>query len=133
MTLALRYATFALLATAINILAQEMSLVVYHGRYALLLAMMAGTAAGLLLKYQLDKRYIFQFTPESIGHDTLAFVRYTMMGLLTTAVFWGFELFFDWYFETKEMRYTGAVIGLGLGYLTKYHLDKRFVFVLPKN
>lgn len=133
MTLALRYAIFALLATAVNILAQEMSLVVYHGRNALLLAMMVGTAVGLLLKYQLDKRYIFQFTPVSIGHDTLAFARYTMMGLLTTGVFWGFELFFDWYFETKQMRYTGAVIGLGLGYLLKYHLDKRFVFVLQKN
>jgi hypothetical protein len=26
------------------------------------------------------------------------------------------------------MRYVGALIGLGLGYWAKYHLDKRFVF-----
>ena len=31
-------------------------------------------------------------------------------------------------FETKEMRYLGGVIGLAIGYLTKYHLDKRYVF-----
>jgi hypothetical protein len=27
------------------------------------------------------------------------------------------------------MRYLGGVIGLAIGYLTKYHLDKRFVFI----
>ena len=133
MTLALRYAIFALLATAVNILAQELSLVAYHGRSALLVAVVVGTAAGLLLKYQLDKKYIFQFTPASIGHDTVAFARYTVMGLLTTGIFWGFELFFDWYFETKQMRYAGAVIGLSIGYLLKYNMDKRFVFVPQKN
>jgi putative flippase GtrA len=133
MTLVLRYATFALLATAVNILAQEITLVAYHGRNALLLAVMVGTAAGLLLKYQLDKRYIFKFTPASIVHDTVAFVRYTVMGVLTTGIFWGFEFFFDWYFETKRMRYTGAVIGLGIGYLLKYNMDKRFVFGPQKN
>jgi hypothetical protein len=26
------------------------------------------------------------------------------------------------------MRYLGGVIGLTIGYLAKYHLDKRFVF-----
>ena len=26
------------------------------------------------------------------------------------------------------MRYLGGVIGLAIGYLTKYHLDKRYVF-----
>ena len=31
-------------------------------------------------------------------------------------------------FETKEMRYLGGVLGLAIGYLAKYHLDKRYVF-----
>ena len=26
------------------------------------------------------------------------------------------------------MRYLGGMIGLAIGYLTKYHLDKRYVF-----
>jgi len=50
------------------------------------------------------------------------------MGLATTLIFWGFEFSFHYFFETKEMRYLGGVIGLAIGYLTKYHLDKRFVF-----
>jgi putative flippase GtrA len=50
------------------------------------------------------------------------------MGLLTTVIFWGFEWAFQLLYETKEMRYLGGVIGLALGYLTKYQLDKRFVF-----
>jgi putative flippase GtrA len=63
-----------------------------------------------------------------VAHDTQTFALYTIMGLLTTVVFWGFEWGFHWAFETKEMRYLGGVIGLAIGYLIKYHLDKRFVF-----
>jgi hypothetical protein len=50
------------------------------------------------------------------------------MGLATTVIFWGFEFGFHHIFETKEMRYLGGVIGLAIGYVTKYHLDKRYVF-----
>jgi hypothetical protein len=48
------------------------------------------------------------------------------MGLATTAVFWGFEFCFHFFFASKEMRYLGGVIGLTIGYVIKYHLDKRF-------
>ena len=27
-----------------------------------------------------------------------------------------------------ELRYLGGLLGLGIGYWAKYHLDKRFVF-----
>jgi putative flippase GtrA len=50
------------------------------------------------------------------------------MGIVTTIVFWGFEFSFHLLFETKEMRYLGGILGLAVGYLTKYHLDKRYVF-----
>jgi putative flippase GtrA len=50
------------------------------------------------------------------------------MGVVTTAVFWGFEFGFDHLFGTREMRYAGGVIGLAIGYVAKYQLDKRFVF-----
>ena len=89
---------------------------------------MVGTAVGLLLKYQLDKRYIFGFSPASFIHDSRTFALYTCMGLLTTAIFWGFEFGFHLLFQDKLMRYLGAVIGLAIGYWMKYHLDKRFVF-----
>ena len=54
------------------------------------------------------------------------------MGLVTTAIFWGFEFTFDAIYQTKEMRYVGGVIGLAIGYYVKYQLDKRFVFVAPQ-
>ena len=132
MNLALRYAFFAVLATATNLLAQEMSLLVYSETGALVLAVLAGTAVGLLVKYQLDKKYIFQFVPANRVQDTVAFARYTVMGVATTFVFWGFEFGFDWLFQTKTMRYVGAVLGLGIGYFLKYKMDKRFVFVERK-
>ena len=61
-------------------------------------------------------------------HDGQIFILYTIMGLLTTAIFWGFELLFHVLFDSREMRYLGGCLGLAIGYLSKYHLDKRFVF-----
>jgi putative flippase GtrA len=87
---------------------------------------------GLVVKYLLDKRYIFQYVTKDIKHDGKTFVLYVAMGLITTAIFWGFAFGFDHIFETKEMRYVGSVIGLSIGYVTKYFLDKKYVFVPQK-
>lgn len=128
MRLALAYAVLALVATAVNIGTQDIVTRFYPGPFAILLAMVAGTGAGLVVKYVLDKRYIFRFRARDLGQDSRTFVLYTLMGLVTTAVFWGFELGFHYLFASREMRYAGAVIGLSIGYLAKYHLDKRYVF-----
>lgn len=119
---------FAALATAVNIGAQEFVVRAYSGVNHLFVSVIVGTAVGLMFKYILDKRYIFRFRTSSIGHDTKTFALYTIMGLATTVIFWGFEFGFHHIFETKEMRYFGGVIGLAIGYLTKYQLDKRYVF-----
>ena len=50
------------------------------------------------------------------------------MGVVTTVIFWGFEFAFDAIWNSMEMRYTGGVIGLAIGYYVKYQLDKRYVF-----
>ena len=50
------------------------------------------------------------------------------MGIMTTVIFWGFEILFDYIFHTKAWRYAGGVLGLTIGYSIKYYLDKRFVF-----
>lgn len=127
--LALKYGAFALIATAANIATQDLFIRVYSGAFAIVTSVVVGTAVGLVVKYILDKRYIFCFRVRSLAHDTRTFALYTVMGLVTTAVFWGFEFAFHHFFETKEMRYLGGVIGLSLGYLTKYSLDKRYVFI----
>lgn len=128
MGIAMAYTVFAVLAMAVNILVQEISLFVYGLSYALYVSILAGTLAGLLVKYILDKRYIFNYQPYSTFDNGRTFLLYSLMGAGTTIVFWGFELSFDYVFESKVMRYTGAVIGLTVGYYLKYHLDKRFVF-----
>lgn len=126
--LAINYAIFALIATAANISAQDIVIRTYSGALDILASVVVGTGVGLVVKYILDKRYIFRFRARSVAHDTKTFALYTVMGLATTVIFWGFEFGFHHIFETKEMRYLGGVIGLAIGYLTKYHLDKRYVF-----
>ncbi|MDP3847586.1 MAG: GtrA family protein [Pseudomonas sp.] len=128
MKLAAIYALLAVIATATNIGAQAGFLLVYAGAYAIALSIMVGTGIGLIVKYGLDKRYIFRFKAENAAHDRKVFILYASTGVLTTAVFWGFELSFHTLFGTDQMRYLGGVIGLAIGYVTKYELDKRFVF-----
>lgn len=126
--LASRYALLALVATAMNIGSQDLFLRLYHGPFAIGLSMIAGTGIGLVVKYVLDKRYIFGFRARDAAHDGKTFMLYTLMGLATTVIFWGFELGFEYLFADRRMRYLGGVIGLGIGYVTKYYLDKRYVF-----
>jgi putative flippase GtrA len=128
MPLALLYALIAAVATTANIGAQELVVRTYHGPFALTAAVFVGTGVGLVVKYVLDKRFIFRFSARDSRHDAQTFILYTAMGVATTLLFWGFEFGFNRLFETTEMRYVGALIGLGLGYWAKYHLDKRFVF-----
>jgi putative flippase GtrA len=123
------YAVFAALATAVNIGSQALVIWSYHGVYVVPLSILVGTAAGLPLKYVLEKRYIFSFAADNLAHDGRMFAAYSFMGVFTTALFWAVEWAFHAAFSTDAMRYLGGVIGLSLGYAIKYHLDKRFVFV----
>lgn len=126
--IAFRYILFALLSTALNILFQYLSFMLYDGFLSLYIAMFIGTVAGLVLKYILDKKYIFFHTPKSKKDDGKKFFLYSLMGVFTTVIFWGFEIGFDALFVNENAKYIGAVIGLSIGYVVKYFLDKKFVF-----
>lgn len=126
--LAVKYSIFALIATAANIGTQDLVIRFYIGPFDILISVAVGTGVGLLLKYILDKRYIFRFRASNVVRDGQTFLLYSIMGIATTIIFWGFELGFQHLFNTRTMRYLGGIIGLGIGYLTKYHLDKRYVF-----
>lgn len=129
MALAVRYAFFALLATLTNIFFQDMANRVYEGYGGIYVSMAAGTLAGLVVKYVLDKKYIFCFRSRTLVQDSRRFLLYSLMGVFTTCVFWAAEMGFDHAFGNVPMRYAGAVLGLAVGYWMKYLLDKRFVFV----
>lgn len=129
MGITVRYSIFALVATGANIGSQDISLRLYDGLHAVLVSVLVGTAVGLGTKYVLDKRYIFRYQVNNTLHDMHTFLLYTIAGLATTLIFWGFEFGFHLLFETKKMRYLGGVIGLAIGYYAKYQLDQRYVFV----
>lgn len=128
LVIAVKYALFAIASIIVNILCQYLSLLVYIGVASLYVAMLAGTLAGLISKYILDKKYIFHFTSASRLHDAERFFHYSVTGIFTTAIFWSTEIGFDLAFEGDFAKYIGAVIGLSVGYFSKYFLDKRYVF-----
>ena len=123
------YTVFAVFSIAINIGTQMLSIWVYRGPYAVEVSILAGTSAGLPLRYILEKRYIFSFKSLDLAHDGRLFVLYTVMGVLTTGIFWGVEYAFHLMFGTDAMRYIGGILGLTIGFYLKYHLDKKYVFV----
>lgn len=129
MKITIKYAIFAAIATVVNIVSQDVSLRLYPGNYTILISVFVGTATGLVAKYYLDKRYIFNYEVKSAVHDGHTFILYSLMGVATTVIFWSFEFSFEYVFGTKEMRYLGGVIGLAIGYYVKYRLDKHYVFI----
>lgn len=128
MKLVMTYSILALVAISANMGAQYLVVRGYSGTYDIFISVVVGTAVGLVVKYVLDKRYIFHFRSRNAVHDGQVFALYTLMGLVTTAIFWGFEFGFHHFFASEEMRYLGGVIGLAIGYVAKYNMDKRYVF-----
>lgn len=127
-SLTLKYALFACIATLVNVATQYASLSVYNRTFSLYIAMAFGTLGGLVVKYVLDKRYIFNYTVVNRRDDANKFLLYSLMGVFTTFIFWGCEIAFNAFFASEAAKYWGAVLGLALGYTTKYQLDKRYVF-----
>ena len=130
--LVVKYAFFALISTVLNLSVQALSFVFYSGTASLYMAMIFGTAAGLLSKYILDKRYIFYHTPQDRRDDVQKFLLYSTMGLFTTMIFWGTEIAFNAIFLNPYAKYFGAAVGLSVGYILKYFLDRRYVFIEKK-
>lgn len=129
MRLAFIYALLAAVATIVNITTQHVFLDIYSDKYAIQASVLCGTMAGLAIKYLLDKNYIFNFKTKSTAHNTKTFVLYSTMGVITTAIFWIFEFIFHIIFdESAVFRYAGGALGLTIGYVAKYQLDKKFVF-----
>jgi putative flippase GtrA len=126
--LILRYTAFAIVATLANLATQRLVLTGGEGAYHFAAAVGAGTIVGLVVKYLLDKRWIFYDQSTGLRAHGRKFSLYTAMGVITTLIFWGAETVFWLIWGTDFMRELGAVIGLMIGYVVKYNLDKRFVF-----
>lgn len=124
------YTIFCIIAISSNISSQDIIVRLLHrSDFRVAISVLIGTLVGLVVKYLLDKKYIFRFQINNVTHDAWTFVLYTLTGVITTAIFWGFEFGFNYLFGIKYLRYLGGVIGLTIGYIIKYNLDKRYVFV----
>jgi hypothetical protein len=127
--IAVLYTAFAVLSTVINIGSQMLSIWAFKGPYSVEISILVGTAAGLPLRYFLEKRYIFNFKSQNLKHDGKLIVFYSAMGVITTLIFWGTEYAFHLIYDADFMRYVGGVMGLAVGFYVKYQLDKKYVFV----
>lgn len=126
--LTLLYIAFAAISSSANLGSQWFINQLYSGPNHIIVSILIGTAAGLVSKYFLDKRWIFYYRTVGVEHELKTFMLYTIMGGSTTLIFWGVELFFHWIFASEVMRYLGGMLGLMIGYIIKYMLDKRLVF-----
>jgi putative flippase GtrA len=126
--LLIRYTGFAVLATLANLGAQRVVLILGDTPPFFTAAVIVGTALGLVVKYLLDKRWIFADTTTGLREHGRKFSLYSAMGLVTTAIFWAMETAFWLVWDTHTAREVGAVLGLAVGYAVKYQLDRRFVF-----
>lgn len=125
--LGLRYVGFAVLATAANLLAQEATVRLVPWA-PLIVSLVMGTGVGFVVKYLLDKHFVFFDASETRGEEARKVVLYGLFSVATTLVFWVFEFAFLALWGTSTAKYTGALVGLGVGYAVKYGLDRRFVF-----
>lgn len=126
---AIKYIIFAAISTLFNLLFQYFSFKIYSGFGSLYVAMFMGTLTGLVVKYILDKKFIFYHVVENKKDDAKKFALYSLMGIFTTVIFWGSEIAFHTLSQDPNAKYLGAVIGLSIGYVIKYFLDKKYVFI----
>lgn len=122
-----RYVVFAVVATLANLATQE-AVMRLAPVAALTLSILAGTAAGFVLKYVLDKKWVFDDAYAGHREELQKVTLYGAFSVLTTLVFWGFEIAFWAIWRTDLAKYTGAVLGLAIGYAAKFALDRTFVF-----
>lgn len=126
--IAAKYVFFSAISILLNVFSQYLSLTIFPEPGGLYIAIIVGTFAGLVSKYIFDKKYIFYHTSKNRTDDVREFTLYSLMGVVTTSIFWGTELAFYYWFENENAKYVGAIIGLCVGYFIKYFLDKKYVF-----
>jgi putative flippase GtrA len=122
-----RYVVFAAVATLANLAMQEATVRAFPPA-PLLVSMAVGTIAGFAVKYVLDKNWIFYDPVEGKYHEARKISLYGLFSVFTTVIFWSFESAFWLLWGTAAAKYSGAVIGLAVGYAAKYELDRRYTF-----
>ena len=135
--LVVKYALFAVVSILANIATQEAFLRTMVAQRVfidstvfppLAVSIGAGTVVGFCIKYILDKRWIFREPYTEHARELQKIMLYGAFSVVTTLIFWAFEVAFWAVWQTNVSKYTGAIFGLLVGYVSKYFLDKHFVF-----
>lgn len=124
------YVAFAIAATAANLLTQ--AAVIAASADALAVSILAGTAVGFGIKYVLDKLFVFRDAYSNPVQEARKVFLYGAFSVATTLIFWAFEAGFWFAWKTEPAKYSGAVLGLAIGYVLKFWLDRKYVFREPQ-
>lgn len=122
-----RYVFFALISGLANLGAQEI-VVRMAPTWSVMVSVLTGTGIGFVVKYALEKKWIFFDAYDTHAAEVRKIVVYGLFGVGTTLLFWGIELGALWLWQTTTAKYVGAAVGLSLGNWIKYLLDKHYVF-----
>ena len=122
------YIIFAIIAIFANLLTQRIVLSINKENLFFFLAVILGTLIGLIIKFILDKNFIFKDKTVNVKAISRRFSLYTLNGIFTTSIFWVTETIFWMIWQKEHMREIGAILGLTLGYTLKYWLDNQYVF-----
>lgn len=87
-----------------------------------------GLFSGFVLKYLLDKKFVFNDGYENRKTETKKAGMYALMSLLCTVISIGITAFVKYTFGPERAKDIGWFLGLLIGYTLKFYLDKRYVF-----
>ncbi|MFW9872434.1 MAG: GtrA family protein [Candidatus Thorarchaeota archaeon] len=80
-----------------------------------------------IIKFFLDKFIVFKQTEKQLKQTTIEFVKYFGFAILTTAENIGIQFLLTNFIGTRlEISF---IIALSIGYLTKFFLDRKYVFI----
>jgi hypothetical protein len=121
------YVGFALLAVAGNLGAQWLVTRVLGPYSMFLIELVAGTGVGVVIKFLLDRAFIFDDSAKQRPVAKQATL-YLMTSVATTILFWGGEGLCVLLLGKTDARFAVGAFVLSVGYLLKYQLDKRITF-----
>ena len=79
-----------------------------------------------IIKFFLDKYIVFQKKNTEIKETSREFVKYFLFAILTTIENIGIQFIFTNYLGTPLE--IGFIVALSIGYITKFFLDRKYVF-----
>jgi putative flippase GtrA len=122
-----RYVLFAVISGLANLACQQIVVWILPN-LQIMVSVVTGTAVGFVVKYLLEKRWVFLDSYDGHAAEFRKIVIYGFFGVATTLLFWAVELGFWHIWGTAEAKYIGAAVGLSLGNMIKYLLDRHYVF-----